>query len=66
MARKDRTAVRVRGTRRLTPLHAVGDLTPDPHNANRGTPRGRALLGQSLSFRKAITTTTSTPSRNSS
>src|SRR5690349_5879217 len=29
-------------------ITAVEDLTPDPHNANRGTARGRALLDTSL------------------
>ena len=27
------------------PRH-LGDLTPDPHNANRGTDRGRAALAE--------------------
>ena len=31
-----------------TPLHTLTDLTPDPKNANRGTPRGRDALAQSL------------------
>ena len=31
-----------------TPPHTLTDLTPDPKNANRGTPRGRAALAQSL------------------
>ena len=31
-----------------TPLHTLADLTPDPKNANRGTPRGRDALAQSL------------------
>ena len=29
-------------------LEALSDLTPDPHNANRGTDRGRAALARSL------------------
>lgn len=29
-------------------LDAIEDLTPDPHNLNAGTPRGRALLERSL------------------
>jgi len=29
-------------------VHSLADLTPDPQNANRGTPRGRAALGESL------------------
>lgn len=40
MARPPRTP-----SRRLT---KIGDLTPDARNANRGTPRGRALLADSL------------------
>ena len=31
-----------------TPLHTLADLTPDPKNANRGTPRERDALAQSL------------------
>jgi hypothetical protein len=30
-----------------TPVH-LSDLTPDPHNANRGTDRGRVALERSL------------------
>jgi len=29
-------------------LRSLGDLTPDSHNANRGTPRARAALAESL------------------
>src|SRR5947208_15410798 len=29
-------------------IRALTDLTPDPRNANRGTPRGQRLLAQSL------------------
>lgn len=28
--------------RMAKPLRTIRDLTPDPHNANRGTERGRA------------------------
>jgi hypothetical protein len=31
-----------------SPTRNLGDLTPDPHNANRGTDRGRAALERSL------------------
>ena len=31
-----------------TTVHSLSDLTQDPHNANRGTPRGRAALAHSL------------------
>ena len=39
-----------RPPRRSTParIRALTDLAPDPHNANRGTVRGRALLADSL------------------
>ena len=30
------------------PLQSLSDLTPDPQNANRGTPRGRDALADSL------------------
>ncbi len=30
------------------PVQTLDDLVPDPHNANRGTPRGRAALAHSL------------------
>ena len=29
-------------------VHDLKDLTPDPHNANRGTDRGRDALARSL------------------
>jgi hypothetical protein len=49
MADTPRTARREsRARTALTPLPRVTDLTPDARNANVGTTRGRALLGQSL------------------
>src|SRR5438876_6969976 len=40
---------RTRGTRQpTTRIQTLTDLRPDPQNANRGSARGRALLGQSL------------------
>lgn len=34
--------------RRARSLTSIDDLTPDPHNANLGTDRGRAMVDQSL------------------
>ena len=32
----------------MTDIHGIEDLTPDPHNANRGTERGLGILEDSL------------------
>jgi len=34
--------------RAIESIHTIGDLTPDPQNANLGTERGREALAQSL------------------
>jgi hypothetical protein len=39
---------RSRPTRKSPVLQSLSDLTPDPHNANRGTPRGLDALDRSL------------------
>ena len=33
---------------KATPLAGIDDLRPDPHNANKGTDRGRAMVAKSL------------------
>jgi ParB-like chromosome segregation protein Spo0J len=39
---------KTRSASTVVPLDTLSDLTPDPSNANAGTPRGRDALAQSL------------------